>query len=312
MLFKIFLYVTLFIKLTISIDFVLAQEEYFPLQVGNQWTYNYYSEDKNHNTIDTMYTISVIDTTNGYYLFDRYFYYLSSFNNGDSSLFMIKEHKIIRNVNDIDMTWYNFSANVGDTWNIPIREFLFQDTIDVIAELKSKTDTYILGKDTLKNCYRFLFQFTEMIPDIFPWEELFAPDIGLVKSESGSIFWEYHSFTFKKGIINGQQVSVSQSDNENLLPCNFFLRQNYPNPFNSTTKIEYGITARIFTKISLKVYNVRGQEIKILINKSQPPGMYELIWDGKDDVGNNVPSGIYLYCLTVGRYQIFKKLILLK
>ncbi len=91
----------------------------------------------------------------------------------------------------------------------------------------------------------------------------------------------------------------------------FMLYQNYPNPFNPTTKIQYSIP--IDCKVELKIYNIKGELVRTLVNEPQSAGYYKVIWNGKDY--NNIPvsSGIYFYRLKVDDKVIdTKKCLLLK
>ena len=92
-------------------------------------------------------------------------------------------------------------------------------------------------------------------------------------------------------------------------PLDFVLLQNYPNPFNPLTKIEY--TNPRANKVSLKVYNICGEEIKTLVDEYQESGQYTVSWDGKDGTGKKVASGIYLYRLHLQKESEIKKMILL-
>ncbi len=85
---------------------------------------------------------------------------------------------------------------------------------------------------------------------------------------------------------------------------------NYPNPFNPTTTINYSIPRR--RNIELAVFNVKGQRIKTLINDVMPSGEHSVIWDGDNDNGVKVASGIYFYKLQAGTYTKTKKMILMK
>ena len=88
------------------------------------------------------------------------------------------------------------------------------------------------------------------------------------------------------------------------------LYQNYPNPFNPTTTIKYSIAQA--ASVQLVVYNVAGQRIRSLVNETKPAGTYTEIWDGKNDGGRSVATGIYFYRFMAGRYSEVKKMILLK
>ena len=94
------------------------------------------------------------------------------------------------------------------------------------------------------------------------------------------------------------------------LPETCYLRQNYPNPFNPYTIIEFGLPEK--SQVDLAVYNLLGQKIKTLINKSLPANNYVFEWDGTNDNGVKVSSGVYLYKLISGNYTETKKMIMLK
>jgi hypothetical protein len=94
------------------------------------------------------------------------------------------------------------------------------------------------------------------------------------------------------------------------IPDHIWLFQNYPNPFNSTTIIRYQLSNFEHTYTSLKIYNLAGEEVKRLVAAEQSEGEYQVIWDGKDEQGNEVSSGMYLCRLSIGSTQQVRKLIL--
>ncbi|MGE5679994.1 MAG: T9SS type A sorting domain-containing protein, partial [Bacillota bacterium] len=91
----------------------------------------------------------------------------------------------------------------------------------------------------------------------------------------------------------------------------FYLKQNYPNPFNNSTVISYSLTEE--SLVSLKLYNISGEEIYSLINQKQLPGEYQFRLD-VSNISSKKPlsSGIYIYKLQAGSRSIFRKLIFLK
>jgi Secretion system C-terminal sorting domain/Cep192 domain 4 len=107
---------------------------------------------------------------------------------------------------------------------------------------------------------------------------------------------------------------VSVEDRVNL-PMQFSLSQNFPNPFNPSTSIQYAISSPLRRNggeasgqfVSLKVYDVLGNEIATLINEELAAGNYEVEFNG-----SNLPSGVYFYRLQAGSYSSTKKLVLLK
>ena len=87
-------------------------------------------------------------------------------------------------------------------------------------------------------------------------------------------------------------VSVKDVENDNLLPTKYSLNQNYPNPFNPTTKIKYQIPRS--SHVSLKIFNLLGEEIRTLVDRNQLAGRYYALWDGKNNSGEKVASGLYI------------------
>lgn len=92
-------------------------------------------------------------------------------------------------------------------------------------------------------------------------------------------------------------------------PQQIDLYQNYPNPFNPETRIDYQIPTTSF--VELKIYNTLGQKVRTLVRKSQAPGRYTVHWDGRNQQGSQVTSGIYFYVLRAGTHLAQKKMILI-
>jgi hypothetical protein len=88
------------------------------------------------------------------------------------------------------------------------------------------------------------------------------------------------------------------------------LFQNYPNPFNPTTTIRYSMARE--GNVVLVVYNVSGQRIRTLVNEPKPAGTYSTVWDGRNDGGRSVATGIYFYRLNAGSFSEVRKMILLR
>ncbi len=98
---------------------------------------------------------------------------------------------------------------------------------------------------------------------------------------------------------------ISVDDNNNIIPSEFSLKQNYPNPFNPSTKIKYEVPVGSF--ISLKVYDLLGNEIATLVNEEKESGNYEINFDA-----SGLSSGIYYYQLQADNFMYTKKLVLMK
>ena len=99
---------------------------------------------------------------------------------------------------------------------------------------------------------------------------------------------------------------------ENLIPVPlvFSLRDNYPNPFNPTTTIEFALPSNEFVKID--VVNVLGQVVRTLVSEERIAGFHKVIWDGRNTVGSQVSSGVYIYRIKAGSYSAVKRLTLIK
>lgn len=114
--------------------------------------------------------------------------------------------------------------------------------------------------------------------------------------------------------VESPVTSVAEGESE-LLPKVFALEQNYPNPFNPSTTIKYQLPAA--SEVKITIYNLLGRPVRILIDEEKPAGFYSINWDGLNDRGVKVASGIYLYQIkaksTVGEtFLRTKKLALIK
>ncbi len=111
------------------------------------------------------------------------------------------------------------------------------------------------------------------------------------------------------GAYENQNVVVGA--NENLIPNTNLLYKNYPNPFNPTTTISFSIPND--SEVEISIYNIKGQKIKTLTNNEFSKGSHSIIWNGDDETGKLVSSGVYFYKLYVnGKTVSVKKCMLLK
>jgi hypothetical protein len=116
-------------------------------------------------------------------------------------------------------------------------------------------------------------------------------------------FFNYKLIPRKDDDFVGHTTNVG---NENTLPDEYELSQNYPNPFNPSSKIQFALP--IGGNVTLKVFNLLGQEVQILINNQViPAGRHEVIFNA-----SNLPSGIYFYRLHTDNFSQVKKMMLLK
>lgn len=96
-------------------------------------------------------------------------------------------------------------------------------------------------------------------------------------------------------------------------PKEFALSQSYPNPFNPTAVIEFTIgNDHPSSHITLRIYNITGQLVKILVDEEKTPGTYTVTWDGRNNSNEEVASGIYFYELKSNNLREAKRMVLIK
>jgi len=117
---------------------------------------------------------------------------------------------------------------------------------------------------------------------------------------------------FKKHTLSGKDTtSIINTGFIDLPIKSYQLSQNYPNPFNLQTTISYQLP--VFSKVTLKIFDVLGQELRTLLNEHKSAGYHSVIWDGKNELGERVDSGVYFYQLKLdNNISQMKKLLLLK
>ncbi|MGI6198854.1 MAG: FlgD immunoglobulin-like domain containing protein, partial [Candidatus Cloacimonadaceae bacterium] len=108
--------------------------------------------------------------------------------------------------------------------------------------------------------------------------------------------------------LSGEGTAVSNDDNvQQVITA---LKGNFPNPFNPTTNIAYSLKET--AKVKIEIYNLKGQLVKTLVNDTLPKGEHRTTWNGQDQHGNSVSSGIYFYKMQVGDYTSTMKMMLMK
>ncbi len=128
---------------------------------------------------------------------------------------------------------------------------------------------------------------------------------------SGTITTKYriNNGSLMDGPVINLGITDVKSGKVNI-PTSYEVSQNYPNPFNPSTIINYGIPKSSF--VSIKIYNMLGQEVKTLVNGNRQAGTYSVQWDGNNETGQKVSSGAYIYRVIAGENVVVKKMLLLK
>ena len=134
------------------------------------------------------------------------------------------------------------------------------------------------------------------------YEDMNCDEAGLYDSTANAIV---------RGIIDYLGLDFTGiAEEKGSILSGFVLEQNYPNPFNSITTIQYSLPQE--DKVTILLYDLKGSQIKTLINDRQVPGVKTLMWNGKNDAGKPVPAGIYLYTMASGNIITTRKMIFLK
>ncbi len=116
---------------------------------------------------------------------------------------------------------------------------------------------------------------------------------------------------YEAGLYILQNDLLPQINNENRSTFDSYqLYNNYPNPFNPQTKIKFWLPEKSF--VTLKVYNIAGQVVKTLVSENLPSRIYNYTWDGTNEAGQKVSSGVYIYKLQAGNITKSKKMLLVR
>jgi polyhydroxybutyrate depolymerase len=110
--------------------------------------------------------------------------------------------------------------------------------------------------------------------------------------------------------FNNYKLVTSIETSSNSTPRKFCLMQNYPNPFNPSTTIQYQLPKN--GMVILEVYNHIGQRVVTLVNQNQTAGIHQQFWDGRNDMGKIVPTGVYFYQLRSGDFSATRKMLLMQ
>jgi hypothetical protein len=143
-----------------------------------------------------------------------------------------------------------------------------------------------------------------LLPIVIPYTPLHIGYAGTGAHYKGFID-DLKIYNYSTGII-----TYVEKLSTNELPLKFELYQNYPNPFNPNTTIKFAVPYTY--NITLEIYDMLGRKVKTLVNGLYEPGEYRVVWDGTNETGNLVSSGIYFYQLKAGNILISKKMMLVK
>jgi hypothetical protein len=281
---------------------------YYPLAIGNKWIYEEvtYVQDPYPNVDFRIQVKEVLGDTiapNG-----KHYYKVI-----DESLW---ESSVLERVDSTDGKVYRYYEDPS----LPESEYL---AYELVAEVGDTLSSYRMGYNTVM----FTTMFAEGIFEkwgltkpkkVFEEYTLHPPIFSLTQDFGLDSIYSYFDFgntwtTLKgciiNGVVYGDTTTVGVEDEENPIATTFKLEQNYPNPFNPITVISYQLP--VTSNVTLKVYDVLGNEIGTLVNEEKPAGEYEVEFNATSG-SRNLVSGIYFYQLKAGSFIQTKKMLMIK
>ncbi len=132
----------------------------------------------------------------------------------------------------------------------------------------------------------------------------------VVDAIHGIFIWSYGSYKIEVRDVNDFGSIVGINPDYEPIPLTYKLNQNFPNPFNPETRIYFEIPEQHDVKIA--IYNMLGQKVRMLINEPYNAGRHTVNWDGRDDIGNLVSTGVYFYRIQAGDFIASMKMIMMK
>jgi len=183
------------------------------------------------------------------------------------------------------------SSNVSLSWIVPA-----QSNSPLRYDLELSTNEDLSNPLVIRNIHSTSYTVEGLKPGKYYWR---------VQSKTNN--GEKSDYSYKNEFTVSSVTSVKENK---ILAKEFSLEQNYPNPFNPSTTIKYTLPAKSY--VTLKIFDILGREIKTLVSENQNAGYYWIVWDGTDNSGNNVTSGIYIYRLVADNFIASKKMLLIK
>jgi len=132
--------------------------------------------------------------------------------------------------------------------------------------------------------------------------------VSFITNQNGNFGWSVG----ENGSIQKYEHEITHIniDKKAEIPNQFSLQQNYPNPFNPITTIQYSLTNG--TNVTLNIFNTLGQTVKSINSGFQQAGSYQFVWDGTNNEGDQINSGVYLYQIITDDFTVVKKMAFLK
>ncbi|MEA1987134.1 MAG: GLUG motif-containing protein [Candidatus Marinimicrobia bacterium] len=212
------------------------------------------------------------------------------------------------------MTKDSVIVNVINSNELPIISGL-QDTISFKNDTTSILNIWGIVSDTQTADSLLNYTFTTSNDSI---TTSYNSNSGILTLSSDILYFGISQFTIEVADNFGMTrdsaiVKVIRSQVgviDNTIPKEFSLNQNYPNPFNPSTTIEFAIPK--MTDVNITIYNILGQRIKTINMREKQAGIYKIIWNGENEFGQVVSTGIYFYKIIAGKNSDIKKMVFMK
>ncbi len=254
----------------------------YPLQVGNVWQYWTYDYLNGQYTWIYGWTEKVIGDT---IMSSAQKYFLISSDKKFTKIFFLRQeqNQVFQFTAGKDSLIYDYSKHKGDIFLIvPVTN---EDTLFQIV----KDERFINYFGQSRNTWIYYTFFSKIT---YYEEKDIVDGIGM-----GYFLREGGDEWFLRGaIINGVKYGTITSVKEkyyNINPVDFEIFPNYPNPFNATTTISFYIKTE--QSINVSVYDMLGRKVISLLNNRKPSGFHKMIWNGKNEQGNEQSSGVYIF-----------------
>lgn len=293
---------------------------YYPLAVGNKWNFNIFRREymsvgwRDDEGIMTREVTGDTLLPNGkkYFiikqkesLFSPTWDSINLLERIDSTTGKVFRYDSTSDISSHDLIIEDLTAEIGDT-------------LELSRYPNSNTQPQVIYQTTGQKYFgdqildRKIYHFPN---SLYYTNYSLTREIGL-DSLSADFDFGYRNYWLKGCVIIGKVMGdtslvVGIKDENSDVPSEFSLSQNYPNPFNPETVINYQLAVN--SKVSLKVYDVLGNEVAVLVNEEKPAGKYQVNFNAQQTTNNQqLTSGVYFYRLQAGNFVQTKKFILMK
>ena len=292
---KATLFISTFVVLSLSSK--LNAQDYYPLEIGNQWVYHYQNLDINTppdtSDIDTLITVEVINDT---LINDKRYFILSRPDPSSGTIVRVDSSGIIYfdETASSEVMLYKLNAEIGETWTV-----VFNGRTHRIKLISAYTAIYFDAPTTL--C-EFAYQI-EDTEDQKRWVKI-SKEFGIVYDQTSTaheIIYDLVECTLSNHVYTG--VDAKHSSN-NRSPHNHSFNV-FPNPFNVSTKIIFAVNES--STVDLLLFNSMGQRLETLYSGKQSAGSFWFTLDGDE-----LASGIYYVQLIIDGYSPTRRCLLIK